>query len=232
MEQKPLDKRLIVGVIIILAGAALLASNFTDYGYEIKRYILRWEMLLIGVGLISLFTNESKGFGIIVICVGAAFYIRSFIDIDFNFWQLFWPSLLIILGLVIMFHHKSHRRFHKYGKTSVDVIDEVIIFGGTEKMIHSDNFQGGKLTSIFGGQKLIFTKAKLASGQNVLELFALFGGFELVIPEEWDVRVRITPVFGGIEDKRISNPSSLQKSDKELLITGTVVFGGGEIKSY
>ena len=137
MEHKPIDKRLIVGVIVILAGAVLLASNFTDYGYEIKRYILRWEMLLIGIGLVSLFTNERRGFGIIVICVGAAFYIRSFIDIDFNFWQLFWPSLLIIFGLVIMFHHKSHRRFHRYDKASVDVIDEVIIFGGTEKMIHS-----------------------------------------------------------------------------------------------
>jgi predicted membrane protein len=232
MEQKPLDKRLIVGVIIILAGAALLASNFTDYGYEIKRYVLRWEMLLIGIGLISLFANENKGFGIILLCVGTAFYIRSFINIDFNFWQLFWPAMLIIIGLVIMFHHKSHRRFHKYGQSTVDVIDEVIVFGGTEKMIHSDNFQGGKLTSIFGGQKLSFTKAKLASGQNVLELFALFGGFELIIPEEWDVKIKITPVFGGVVDKRLSNPPSSQKSDKELVITGTVIFGGGEIKSF
>ncbi|MBN2213375.1 MAG: hypothetical protein JW723_03960 [Bacteroidales bacterium] len=232
MVRKPVDKRLIVGIIIILAGAALLATNFTDYGYEIKRYFLRWEMLLIGVGLIALFTHESKAFGIIVLCIGAAFYIRSFIDIDFNFWQLFWPSMLIIIGLVIMFHHKSHRRFHAYGKSTVDIIDEVIVFGGTEKMIHSDNFQGGKLTSIFGGQKLIFTKAKLANGQNVIELFALFGGFELIIPEEWDVKIKITPIFGGVVDKRLSNPSSSQKSDKELIIEGTVIFGGGEIKSF
>ena len=232
MVQKPIDKRLVAGIIIVLAGAALLASNFTDYTYEIKRYILRWEMLLIGIGLIAIFTNESKGFGFIVLAVGTVFYIRSFIDIDFNFWQLFWPSMLIVIGLVIMFHHKSHRRIHSYSKSSVDVLDEVTVFGGTEKMIHSDNFQGGKITSIFGGQKLIFTKAKLASGQNVLELFAIFGGFELVIPEEWDIKVKITPVFGGFVDKRISSPQSSQKSDTELMIIGTVIFGGGEIKSF
>ena len=232
MVQKTFDKRLIVGIIIIVVGAALLASNFTDYGYEIKRYFLRWEMLLIGIGLIALFTNESKGFGIVMLAVGTAFYVRSFIDIDFNFWQLFWPSMLIVIGLVIMFHHKSHKRIHTYGKSSVDILDEVTVFGGSEKMIHSENFQGGKITSIFGGQKLIFTKAKLATGQNVLELFALFGGFEMVIPEEWDVKVKITPVFGGIVDKRLSNPPSSQKSDKELIIIGTVIFGGGEIKSF
>jgi len=232
MVQKPIDKRLIVGILIILAGAALLASNFTDYTYEIRRYVLRWEVLLMGVGLIAILTNESKGFGIVVLVVGAAFYVRSFFDLDFNFWQLFWPSMLIVIGLVIMFHHKSHRRLHSYSKSSVDVLDEVTVFGGSEKMIHSDNFQGGKITSIFGGQKLIFSKAKLASGQNVLELFAIFGGFELIIPEEWDIKVKITPIFGGIVDKRISSPPSTQVSDKELVIIGTVIFGGGEIKSF
>ncbi len=232
MIQKPIDKRLIVGIIVILAGAALLASNFTDYTYEIRRYVLRWEMLLIGIGLIAILTNESKGFGIVVLVVGAAFYVRSFLNIDFNFWQLFWPSMLIVVGLVIMFHRKSHRGLHSYGQSSVDVLDEATVFGGTEKVIHSDNFQGGKITSIFGGQKLIFIKAKLARGQNVLEIFALFGGFELVIPEEWNVKVKITPIFGGFVDKRIANPQSPETNDKELVIVGTVIFGGGEIKSF
>ena len=99
-------------------------------------------------------------------------------------------------------------------------------------MIHSENFQGGKLTSIFGGQKLIFTKAKLGPGQNMLELFAIFGGFELIIPEDWDVKVKITPIFGGFVDKRISRPAIEQKNDRELVIYGTVIFGGGEIKSF
>jgi predicted membrane protein len=131
-----------------------------------------------------------------------------------------------------MFHHKTHRRMHMYSKSSVDVLDEVAVFGGSEKMIHSENFQGGKITSIFGGQKLIFTRAKLASGQNVLELFAVFGGFELVIPEDWNVKVKIMPIFGGFVDKRIASPQSSQQSDKELMIIGTVIFGGGEIKSF
>jgi predicted membrane protein len=234
MVKKSIDKRLIVGIIIILVGATILVSNFTPFTYEIRRYFLRWEMLLIGIGLITLFINENKGFSLILIVVGGIFYFKDIIDTNtqIDFWKLFWASMLIVLGLVIMFHHKTHRRMHMYSKSSVDVLDEVAVFGGSEKMIHSENFQGGKITSIFGGQKLIFTRAKLASGQNVLELFAVFGGFELVIPEDWNVKVKIMPIFGGFVDKRIASPQSSQQSDKELMIIGTVIFGGGEIKSF
>ena len=234
MEHKRSDKRLIVGIIILLAGAALLASNFGFLSYEIRHYIFRWEMILIGVGLISVLSSENKGFGFVMIAVGGIFYLRDVIDtrLQIDFWKLFWSAMLIIMGLAIMFHHRSHRRMHTYTKSSADMLDEVTVFGGSEKVIHSENFQGGKLTSIFGGQKLIFTKARLSSGQNMLELFAIFGGFELIVPEDWEVKVKITPIFGGFVDKRISRPSSDQKSDKELLIYGTVIFGGGEIKSF
>ena len=234
MEPKRNDKRLIVGVIVVLAGLALLASNFGFLTYEIRRYLFRWEVILIGIGLISIIASDNKGFGFVLIAVGGIFYFKDVINTNWHidFWKLFWAAMLIIMGLAIMFHHKSHRRMHSYKKASADLLDEVIVFGGSEKMIHSDNFQGGKLTSIFGGQKLIFTKAKLASGQNSLELFAIFGGFELIIPEDWDVKVKITPIFGGFVDKRISRPASEQKNDKELVIYGTVIFGGGEIKSF
>lgn len=234
MVQKSTDKRLLVGIIIILIGAAILISNFTPYTYEIRRYFLRWEMLLIGIGLLTLFTNQNKGFSIVLIVIGGIFYFKDIIDTSsqIDFWKLFWASMLIVIGLVIMFHHRTHGRFHHYNKSTIDVLDEVTVFGGSEKMIHSENFKGGKLTSIFGGQKLIFTKAKLSEGQNILELFAIFGGFELIIPEDWDVKVKITPIFGGFVDKRISNPQSTQTSNKELMIVGTVVFGGGEIKSF
>ncbi len=235
MEHKRSDKRLIVGIIILLAGVALLASNFGFLSYEIRQYVFRWEMILIGIGLISILTSENKGFGFVLIAVGGIFYFKNVIDtnLQIDFWKLFWSFMLILMGLVIMFHHhKSHKKMHTFAKSSADVLDEVTVFGGSEKIINSDNFQGGKLTSIFGGQKLIFSKAKLSSGQNMLELFAIFGGFELVVPEDWDVKVKITPIFGGFVDKRFSRPSSDQKSDKELLIFGTVIFGGGELKSF
>ncbi|MBN2610491.1 MAG: hypothetical protein JXB00_02950 [Bacteroidales bacterium] len=233
MVQKQYDKRIFAGVLIIIAGLALLLSNFGIFPPEIKRYIFRWEVLLMGIGLVSVISSEHKGFGVVLLVVGGLFYFKDILDFQIDFWKLFWSALLIIIGLSILFHNKAHRRHGRaYANASVDLLDEVTIMGGSEKVIHSQNFQGGKLTSIFGGQKLIFTKAKLAGGQNSLELFAIFGGFELIIPDEWDVKVKITPIFGGFVDKRIVHPDSGHNPEKELLIYGTVIFGGGEIKSF
>ncbi|MFO7658428.1 MAG: DUF5668 domain-containing protein [Bacteroidales bacterium] len=233
MIQKHYDKRMLAGVLVIIAGLALLLSNFDFFSYEIKRYIFRWEVLLMGIGLVSIISSEHKGFGVVLFVVGGLFFFKDIFGFQIDFWKLFWSALLIIVGLSILFHNKTHHRHGKaFMSASADVLDEVTIMGGSEKIIHSQNFQGGKLTSIFGGQKLIFTKAKLASGQNALELFAIFGGFELILPDEWDVKVKITPIFGGFVDKRIVHPESGHNSDKELLIYGTVIFGGGEIKSF
>ena len=232
MEHKNSDKRMLVGIVILLAGAALLASNFGILSYEIKRYIFRWEVILIVVGFLSLFTSHNKGFAIVIMVVGIAFYLRDFFNFNYNFWQLFWPAMLIIAGLTILFHKHTHQRVHNFSGTSEDFLDEVTVFGGTEKVINSENFKGGKLTSIFGGQKLIFSRAKMSGGKNTLEIFALFGGYELVIPETWEVKVNITPIFGGFSDKRLSPVKSGEGTGSELLITGTVIFGGGEIKSY
>ncbi len=236
IEHRKHDKRLFVGIIILLIGVALLASNFGLFNYEIKRYFFRWEMILIGVGFFSILSNENKAFGIIVLAVGGAFYARDFLHFHFNFWELFFPAMLIVIGLVVIFHHSTYRSIHKHkynrSLSTDDMLDEISIFGGSEKIINTDNFKGGKMTSIFGGQKIILSKSKLAPGKNELELFALFGGFELIIPEDWKLNVNILPVFGGFSDKRLPNPQKDQESDRELTIVGTVIFGGGEIKSF
>jgi predicted membrane protein len=234
MEHKSHDKRLFIGLIILLIGAALLASNFGLFSYEIKRYFFRWEMILIGVGFFSILANENKAFGVIVLAVGGVFYARDFLHFHYNFWELFFPAMLIVIGLVVIFHHKTHRNIRTFKKSlsSDDMLDEISILGGSEKIINSNNFQGGKMTSIFGGQKIILSRSKLAPGKNELELFAVFGGFELIIPEDWKVNVNITPIFGGFSDKRLPNPNKDQGFDRELTIIGTVIFGGGEIKSF
>ena len=59
----------------------------------------------------------------------------------------------------------------------------------------------------------------------------IFGGTKLIVPEEWDVKVEITSVFGGFSDKRVR--SVVEKdSGSMIVITGACVFGGGEIVNY
>jgi predicted membrane protein len=233
MKHKHSDKSIVLGIVILLIGFALLASNFEMFPFPLKKYIFRWEAILIIIGLVAFFGKGNKAPGIILIGLGTFFYMKEFYDLHFHIWQVFWPFVLITIGLVIIFHRKPGFKCKKNNVVEVsdDYLDETIVFGGTEKVVHSQQFKGGRISMIFGGTKLIFSKAKLAEGKNYLELFALFGGGEFIIPEDWNIQVKITPIFGGFSDKRL-NAGNDKEDENELIITGTVIFGGGEIKNY
>jgi len=111
-----------------------------------------------------------------------------------------------------------------------DYIDTTSIFGGTKKVILSKNFKGGDMVNIFGGSEIDLTKADMKD-TAVLEVTCIFGGATLVVPSHWAVKSEAVTIFGGISDKR-SIAGFTENSGKNLLLKGTVLFGGIEIKSY
>jgi predicted membrane protein len=216
----------------VLFGAALLIKNLGFMPDLLKRVIFSWEALLMVIGIISMF-GRGVVFGVILFFVGGFFMASHVIGFSFNFHQVFWPTIIIAGGLGMLAF--SRRHFHpKYKidskELSEDFLDESTVFGGSERTIHSKNFSGGKLTCIFGGGKYNFNNSQLAEGNNVLELTAVFGGGQLIVPPDWNIKIEITSIFGGVADKRayIANQAN---SSKVLVLRGSAVFGGLEIKS-
>ena len=166
----------------------------------------------------------------IPIIIGTFFLIqREFLDIRME--HLFWPVFLITMGLYMIFRPK--RKWDR-GMTSDnsnnDFVDSSVAFGGIKKNIISKNFQGGRIENIFGGTDLNMMQADF-KGVIVLEFNVAFGGIKLVVPPNWNIRNEITAIMGGIDDKR---PQVQQTDDsgKVLVLKGSVMFGGVDIKSY
>jgi predicted membrane protein len=111
-----------------------------------------------------------------------------------------------------------------------DFVNATSVFGGTKKIIISKNFKGGDLLSIFGGTELDLSKADI-NGTAILELINIFGGTKLILPSNWTVKSDAAIIFGGIEDKRSVTPAA-DGSEKILLLKGTVMFGGVDIRNY
>ncbi|HWY98185.1 MAG TPA: LiaF domain-containing protein, partial [Bacteroidia bacterium] len=97
------------------------------------------------------------------------------------------------------------------------------------KTILSKNFAKGEIVNIFGGTEINFMQADI-NGTAVVDVVAVFGGVKLIVPPDWDVRINVVHIFAGTVDKRQFHTASTSK--KVLLVNGTAVFGGIDIRSY
>lgn len=242
MKHQNAPKRIGIGLVIIFIGAALLLRSFGIYDDFISEYIFRWEMLLIGFGLISFLSHEGRGPGLVLVLVGGAFYLRNLNLLpeqfhNVSFWQLLIAAIFILAGIMIIFRRKGSSSNCDWGGNRTehtnDMIDEIAVFGGGDRTIVSDKFKGGKILAVFGGSNFNLTRSKLAPGKNYIDVLAVFGGLKLVVPEDWNVTISAVSIFGGFSDKhRVHTPDTATAGEPELIIKGFVIFGGGEIKSY
>ena len=111
-----------------------------------------------------------------------------------------------------------------------DIVDAVAILGGIKKNIISKNFLGGEVVSVFGGTELNLSQADIQH-PVVLEATQIFGGTTLIIPPHWEVKSEMVAILGGIDDKRPIMPGGYDPS-KVLVLKGTSLFGGLQLKSY
>ncbi len=238
-KQKDL-KKFSFGFLVILAGLALLAINFDILPYYFRHVIFSWQMLLIAIGVISLSSSEKSTPGIILIMIGGFFLIPEIFDLHISFSRIFWPVLLIAIGIFILVKrgnihndrwHRRHTGFRE-STSSLDegFINETIIFSGSKHRIVQQVFRGGKISTLFGGSEIDLTQARLGEGRNELVVECMFGGVTLIVPSEWRVVLNVSSIMGGFSDKRMifrQNPDS----PDYLVVKGTAIFGGGEIKS-
>ncbi len=222
-------KRVVFGLIVIATGVLWMMRNMGVLDDYTASIIFTWPMLLLAIGFISLF-GDSKIFGIILLAVGGFYLASRVYEIPIEFKQVFWPALIIVAGIMILFKagHSFKSRIRKQVRSN-DLIDEVNIFGGGEIRVSSAQFQGGKITAIFGGSNVILLDSELAEGDNILEISAVFGGFKLIVPAHWNVKIETSNVFGGVVDKRII--TGTVDMSRTLVVRGSAVFGGGEITS-
>ncbi len=113
--------------------------------------------------------------------------------------------------------------------SSEDYIDATTVLGGIHKNILSKNFKGGDITIFMGGAEINLSQADI-QGTAALDITQIMGGTKIIVPSNWEIRSQLTSVFGNIEDKRQN--IGVTDSQKVLIIDGTSVFGGIEIRNY
>ena len=227
------------GGILALVGLLILLDNMGIHAVStVYRF---WPVILIFIGVWNLFCASGRVFGIVLIILGVLFQLDTLGIAHFS-WGEIWPIAIIGAGLLVMWSSLQARRVSKVvtdalgGHPETDprtTLNEVAIFGGIERRITSQDFQGGYIQAVFGGVELDLRDANMIKDEANLEINAVFGGVELRVPDTWQVVSRGQAFFGGFVDNtrnyRSENPANPGK--KSLFLTGSAVFGGVEIKN-
>jgi predicted membrane protein len=149
---------------------------------------------------------------------------------EFNFSNLlyrFWPAIIILIGILILFSGEGRGIKLSHEETiGDDYIDYMNMFSGLKNINESDDFKGGAITAIFGAAEIDLSPAKINPERCELSLTALFGGIELRLPENCNVIITGIPIFGGWENKRYPTKDSTLPV---VRIKCFVAFGGIEI---
>jgi hypothetical protein len=222
--------RLVIGIAIILAGLLLTLNNLPGFGQYSHFFWRLWPLVLVFMGLAKIRQDSSKMGGGVLVAVGLYLFAVTVGGHDVG--ESVGPMLLVAFGIWVVVQALKRKRGPKpEGVAFDDTLQGTAIFGSFKRRPLSKAFRGGDLTAIFGGFETDLRGAALAGPDAVLDLFILFGGGEIQVPQGWDVDVRATALFGAVEDK---TTHLIQEEGgparPKLILTGLVLFGGCDIK--
>jgi predicted membrane protein len=210
-----------VGITAIGVGALLGSLDIINFGDFFKDY---WPLIVISAGLLMLLANPRQFiWPLIIITWGTLSQLRELEVVNVNMWSLIWPLIIIAVGISFLLN-RTHARSDISKK---DLDDLTAIFSGTTTKNHSEDYKGGDITAICGGVELDLRKATIKKDASI-NIFTVWGGITLTVPEDWNVKIRAMPIAGGVENK--TTPPS-DKNAPTLFIDGDVIMAGVEIKN-
>ena len=220
--------QLLFGIVVIVAGILFTLDNLGLV--EADQYIRFWPVIPILFGALRLAQAQTS--------TGA---LTGFLFLVFGIWQLLeevttlrvhvddiWPLLLVLLGVYLGWQGVSTRAASPALKEgNVTTLSGMAILGAFTRGSSSKAFRGGDLTAIMGACEIDLRKAAI-DGEATIDVFALWGGIDIRVPENWIIESRVLPLLGGFEDKT-RGPSG--RTTHRLIIRGFAVMGGIEVKN-
>ena len=220
--------RAFFGVTIAAFGGILLLKNLEIINFDSWHVFWGtvWAAGLILAGLMTIFSSRRASlrvWGLLLMTIGVSIGLGAYGVINISVWKIFWPVMLIAIGLIVSVGSGGHKRSKK-SVADDSGNEKIAIFYGEESRVKGD-YTGGSATAIFGGVELDLRRANIKDGA-VIDIFTFCGGVSINMPDDVIVKNEVRGILGGSEDKSVSKPSA----KKTIYLRGECVLGGLEIK--
>jgi len=217
--------RIIMGAILIACGVIYILGAFgiADINLSLDGW---WTLFIIIPCLNGLFTSKDKFGNFIGLAVGVLLLLAAQNVFEYDMiWKIIVPLIIIMLGIKLIV--KSTFPQKKIENTEKGQKESFTAFSSQSFDYADEEITVAKIGAVFGGTKCNLADAKIKDGSQV-NLFCAFGGADIIVPENVNVKINTFCLFGGISDKRVIK--SPDKDGVTLKINGFCIFGGADIK--
>ena len=217
------------GIVLVVMGVVLgfNALEITNIDIFFKGW---WTLFIIVPSFIGLFGDKDKIGNLVGLLIGGGLFLacRGLIRFDL-IGKLIVPIILVVIGLSMIFrdevHGKIRKEIRRLSKEDKEVKEYCATFAKQMLQFSKEEFSGCILNAIFGGVSCDLRES-LIKENSIIQASAIFGGIVIYVPEEVNVKVVSTPIFGGVS---VTKKNS-KEAKKTIYINATCVFGGVEIK--
>lgn len=226
-ERRTSSGQALAGLVLLAIGSLLFAHNLDLL--NLRQYARYWAVLPLAIGLVKILTGGSRGdrvFGVVLSIFGGSQLAKAL-----GYWSPGPADVVafVLIGVGIYFIGRGlfGRPEPQIRLDGSDWISAIAIMAGFERANNSPNFRGGDLTAVMGGCEIDLRHAGLRAPASI-DVFVMWGGIEMRVPEDWTVELRGTPLLAGFVDKT-RQPAT--PTEKRLIIRGVALMGGVEIKN-
>ena len=226
------SSKLVLGLALIAIGVLwiLNATGVFNFMFSTKGW---WTLFIIVPCIFGLIDHKDK----VGPCIGIGFGVLLLLAVrDVITWNMFWQIgvALMIIGFGVQLilqrtcrHNCEVHEFSTFSRDGKSIRRIESAFGRQDISFAGETFEGADVESSFGGLTLDLRGAIIPQ-DAVLNLKVGFSGVSVIVPEDLPVQIAASSSFGGITDNRRSR---LGSGSPCLIITGSVGFGGVELKN-
>ncbi len=214
------------GIIFIVIGVAFFANAIGAEGAN-ELITNWWPAVFVMIGIGQLITGDAFN-GVFWIVIGAVVCLFTSGTISYNgdIWQVIWPVALILFGIRFMIRPMSSS---KKSCCDGEFVGSASVFSGSVKKVSSKDFKGSSVRAVFGGSTLDLRDAEISKSGAIIDVSAIFGGIEILVPKKYPIKVDVAAILGGHDDKH--STSDIDPKLPTITIRGEAIFGGIEIKN-
>lgn len=219
---------IIWGLVLVAVGVlfALNALGVTNIDIFFDGW---WTLFIIIPCAVGLFTQQDKLGNLIGLLIGVFLLLCCREVLSFSMiWKLLVPAIVVIIGLKMVFNglfgRKKSESIVTLKKGEGAPVVGSAVFSGYEFNCNGKVFEGAKLAAVFGGVECDLRNAVIEQ-DCAIQIAAVFGGIDILVPDNVNVKVNTTCIFGGID-----NNVTFHSDAPTIYISGACIFGGADVK--